>query len=72
MLLRDELKRLREAAGLSQEMLARKASVSVGTVRSCEQGRRLLSFPVVVKLAKALNVSVATFAACSDVASGEK
>jgi transcriptional regulator with XRE-family HTH domain len=67
MLFKDELRRLREASGLTQEALAQKAGTSIGNVRNYEQGLRLPSFPIVVKLASALGVTCATFAACEDV-----
>jgi transcriptional regulator with XRE-family HTH domain len=68
MLFRDELKRLRENLGLTQESLAQRAGMSVGNVRNYEQGIRLPSFPGVVKLAKALGVECTAFVDCDDVA----
>ncbi len=62
-----ELRRLRVAAGLTQEALARKAATSVGNVRNYEQGIRLPTFPLVVKLAAALGVDCSAFAKCEDV-----
>jgi len=67
MLLSDELKRLRDSAGLTQESLAQKAGMSVGNVRNYEQGIRLPSFPAVVKLCAALGVDCTAFAKCEDV-----
>lgn len=66
---RDELKRLRELTGLTQEALAQKAETSVGNIRNYEQGVSLPSFPGVVKLAKALNVDCTAFSECEDVKS---
>lgn len=63
-----ELKRLREAAGLTQEQLAQKAGTSVGNVRNYEQAVRLPTFPIVVKLAAALGVTCEAFSGCEDVA----
>jgi transcriptional regulator with XRE-family HTH domain len=71
MLFRDELKRLREKVGLTQESLAQKAGTSVGNVRNYEQGIRLPSFPGAVKLAKALGVDCTAFSECEDVAGEE-
>jgi transcriptional regulator with XRE-family HTH domain len=71
MLFRDELRRLREKAGLTQEGLAQKAGMSVGNVRNYEQGIRLPSFPGVVKLSKALGVDCTAFAECDDVKADE-
>jgi transcriptional regulator with XRE-family HTH domain len=67
MTFRDELKRLREKAGLTQESLAQRAGTSVGNVRNYEQGIRIPSFPGVIKLAKALGVDCTAFAECEDV-----
>jgi transcriptional regulator with XRE-family HTH domain len=67
MLFSEELRRLRDGKGFTQEALAQKAGMSVGNVRSYEQGNRLPSFPTVVKLAKALGVSCEAFAGCEDV-----
>ncbi len=64
---KDELRRLREAAQLTQESLAQKAGTSIGNVRNYEQGLRLPSFPIVVKLATALGVTCTAFAECEDV-----
>ncbi len=58
MTFREELRRLREKAGLTQEALAQKAETSVGNIRNYEQGVSLPSFPGVVKLAKALGCGV--------------
>jgi len=71
MLFREELKRLREKVGLTQEGLAQKAGTSVGNVRNYEQGIRLPSFPGVVKLSKALGVDCTAFSECDDVAGQE-
>jgi len=71
MLFAEKLRKLREGAGLSQEGLAQKGGFSVGNVRNYEQGRRLPSFPIVVKLAEALGVDCSAFSGCSDVIAGE-
>lgn len=68
---KDELRRLRETAGLTQESLATSAGTSIGNVRNYEQGLRMPSFPIVVKLAKALGVECTAFAGCEDVGEAE-
>jgi transcriptional regulator with XRE-family HTH domain len=70
MRLSAELRRLREAAGFTQESLAQKAGMSVGNVRNYEQGIRLPSFPAVVKLCAALGVDCTALAKCEDVRNG--
>lgn len=67
-LLRD----LRAKAELTQEQLAEKAGISLGTLRNHEQGHRLPSWPAIVKLARALRVSTDEFAKCDEVNEMEK
>jgi DNA-binding XRE family transcriptional regulator len=57
----DRLKTLREAAGLSQEALARAAGISTSAVAKLEQKRVEPSWPTVLELAKALGVGVEAF-----------
>jgi transcriptional regulator with XRE-family HTH domain len=52
------LQRLREAAGLSQSQLARRAGVPVGTLQGWEQARRLPRLEAAVRLADALGISL--------------
>ena len=59
----EALKRAREAAGLSQSELARKAGVSLRTIQGWEQGRRSPVSPDFFRLASALGVSADSFAA---------
>ena len=54
----DELKRLREAAGLSQVQLALRLGVSQSTVANWEIGRRAPQARHLIKLAKILGCSV--------------
>jgi transcriptional regulator with XRE-family HTH domain len=54
-----QVKRLREAQGLSQEALAKKAGISRGYLARLETARQDPTLTVVEKLAKALKVSVA-------------
>jgi transcriptional regulator with XRE-family HTH domain len=65
MLFREKLRELRLAAGLTQENLARKAGMTVASIRNQEQGQRLPGWLAVVKLAKALEVSTDVFSDCA-------
>jgi transcriptional regulator with XRE-family HTH domain len=55
------LKELREAAGLTQPALAKKAGLSKGGVADLEQGRREPSWATVQDLAAALGVDCTAF-----------
>ncbi|MCI0456762.1 MAG: helix-turn-helix domain-containing protein [Gemmataceae bacterium] len=55
------LKRLREAAGLSQMDLASRAGLNLFTVSKIEQGTRDPSWATACALAKALGVSLDAF-----------
>jgi DNA-binding XRE family transcriptional regulator len=61
---KDKLKELRLKAGLTQQELAKKAGMTLHSIRNHEQGIRLPSWPAVVRLAKALAVTTDEFAAC--------
>jgi transcriptional regulator with XRE-family HTH domain len=54
----ERLKRMREAAGLSQAGLARRAGVPLRTYQEWEYARRTPLLSAAVKLAAALGVSV--------------
>ena len=54
----DELKRLREAAGLSQVQLALRLGVSQGTVARWESGVRVPQAGNLIKMANILGCSV--------------
>jgi transcriptional regulator with XRE-family HTH domain len=54
----ERLKRLREAAGMSQPRLAEASGVPVGTLRQWEQDRRLPSWEGAVALADGLDVTL--------------
>jgi transcriptional regulator with XRE-family HTH domain len=56
-----KLRELRDRAGLSQPGLAERAGVSVGAVRQLEYGRREPTYGTLVRLARALGVSLAAF-----------
>jgi transcriptional regulator with XRE-family HTH domain len=52
------LKRLRQAAGLSQPQLANRAGIPVGTIRSLEQERRVPRLDTASALADAIGCSL--------------
>ena len=56
-MLATELKKARLAAGLTQEQLAAKASVSREYVNYIERGKRQPTVAMFVKLCKAMNAS---------------
>jgi transcriptional regulator with XRE-family HTH domain len=62
----DRIRDLRTATKRTQSEMAKLAGVPLSTYRSWEQGQRLPSFPAVVRLAKALGVSLDVFAECED------
>jgi len=53
-----KIKQFREQKGLTQERLAEKASLSLGYIARLEIGRHDPSLSTLVKLAKALKVTV--------------
>jgi transcriptional regulator with XRE-family HTH domain len=55
------LKTLREASGLSPYQLGKKAKLSGQAIALLEDGRRQPTWDTVLKIARALNVSVAEF-----------
>lgn len=64
--------RLRELRGdQTQEAVAGAAGVPLGTYRNLEQGRRSPSWPNVVRLSRALNVTSAAFDDCEEVSAEE-
>jgi transcriptional regulator with XRE-family HTH domain len=69
---KDVLQNLRKEAGLTQQQLAKRAGLPVGSLRGHEQGQRIPSWPSVVKLAKALGVSTDAFAGCDEVKAPKK
>jgi transcriptional regulator with XRE-family HTH domain len=64
---KDRLRELRLKAGLTQQELADRAGLPVGSLRGHEQGQRVPSWPSVVRIAKALGVPTDTFAECDEV-----
>jgi transcriptional regulator with XRE-family HTH domain len=57
----DRLKALRSRAALSQSQLAERAGLGVSTVQQFEYGLREPSYGTLVKLARALGVSLSAF-----------
>jgi putative transcriptional regulator len=66
MLFAEALKAARERAGMTQAELARRAGVSLRTIQSWEQGRRVPVSPDFFKLVKALGVSADDFAVITE------
>jgi transcriptional regulator with XRE-family HTH domain len=62
----ERLKRLREAAGLSQQKLADAANVHVMTLRQWEWGRRRMSLEGFLALAPALGVTLDVLAGMAE------
>ena len=62
----ERLRELREKAGLTQESLAARSEMSVGTIRNYEQGIREPYWRGLFQLAAALDVSVEVFKDCID------
>jgi transcriptional regulator with XRE-family HTH domain len=61
---------LRRAAQLTQEQFAERLRLTAGAVRDYEQGRRLPSWPVLVRMCRILNVTANEFSECDEVADG--
>jgi transcriptional regulator with XRE-family HTH domain len=59
----EQLRQLRDGAGLTQAALAVASGLSLGVVRDYEQGKKEPTLRSAVKLASALGVGVETFAA---------
>lgn len=67
----ERLRELREQAGLTQEGLAARSAMSIGTIRNYEQGIREPYWRGVFQLADALGVSSEAFRDCIDSSQGE-
>jgi transcriptional regulator with XRE-family HTH domain len=61
----QRLRRLRQAASLTQEELAQKAMVPVWSLRNWEHDHRLPGLVAAYKLAKALGVPMEELASCA-------
>ncbi len=57
----EELRRIREGAGISQSELARRSGVDRATINKIEQGRRSPSIATLEALAETMGVEVADF-----------
>jgi XRE family transcriptional regulator, regulator of sulfur utilization len=57
-ILADNLRSCRKRAGLSQEKLAEKVDLHPGYLSTVERGVKTISFDALVKISKALKVSV--------------
>jgi transcriptional regulator with XRE-family HTH domain len=68
MLFSEKLQALRKERDLTQEQLAVRASIPVGSLRNLEQGYRLPSWLNVVKIARALEISTDVLAECDETA----
>jgi transcriptional regulator with XRE-family HTH domain len=69
---KDKLRKLRQTAGVTQDELAGRAGLPVGTVRNYEQGIRNPPWVNVVRLASALGLSCEAFTECDEVAKPAK
>jgi transcriptional regulator with XRE-family HTH domain len=58
MAFKDNLKQLREAAGLSQSQLAERAGISVRTIQNWEIGRNVPKADILMQLAAALDAGL--------------
>jgi transcriptional regulator with XRE-family HTH domain len=63
----EKLQELRKTTELTQEAFAERLGLTVGAVRDYEQGRRLPSWPVAVRIAHILGVSVDVFSECDEL-----
>jgi transcriptional regulator with XRE-family HTH domain len=68
----ENLKRLRQRAGLSQPQLAKAAGVPLGTLRCWEQATRQPLLGAAVKLADALGVTLDELAGRTPLATRKK
>jgi transcriptional regulator with XRE-family HTH domain len=62
----ERLKQLREAAGLTQQQVAERAGCNLFTVAKLEGAKQEPAWPLVLALAKALNVPCTAFQAADD------
>jgi transcriptional regulator with XRE-family HTH domain len=68
----ERLKRLREAAGLSQVKLAKAAGVSPRALQNWEYGKRTFDFEAAVKLSQALGCTLDELAGIEPKGKGRK
>ena len=69
---KDKLRELRKHVGLTQEELAKRSGVPVYTIRGHEQGQRLPSWVIFMRLADGLGVSADNFRDCDEVKDAHK
>jgi transcriptional regulator with XRE-family HTH domain len=62
----ERLKRLRQAAGLTQAQLADRVGLSLGAVRNWEQDRRVPLFDAAIRAAQAMGVSLDVLAGLAE------
>ncbi len=67
----ENLRQLRNNAGLSEAKLAKASGVTLGALHDYGLGRREPSFAAVVKIARALGVTADAFAECVSVGRGK-
>jgi transcriptional regulator with XRE-family HTH domain len=65
---KDKLRQLREAAGWTEEELARRSGLAHMGIRAYGRGKRVPRFASLVRLARAFDVSHEAFADCKDMA----
>lgn len=68
----EMLQGLREKAKLTQQQLADRARIPIGSLRNYEQGHRLPSFAAAAKLARALRVPLDRLATCDELADDDE
>jgi transcriptional regulator with XRE-family HTH domain len=68
----EKLRQLRDAAGLTQEQMAKRSGINLWTIRGYEQGRREPNWKGVLSLAKALNVAAEVFSECDETTVDEQ
>lgn len=68
----EMLKDLQKKADITQEQLAERAGVKLGSLRNHQQGIRQPSWDVVMRYAKVLGVSADVFAECDEVLKPKK
>lgn len=59
--LAKELQARRKERGFTQESLAEKLDVSVGTIKTIEQGLRMPSIPMLIMIARILRLKIGFF-----------
>ena len=68
----EKLRRLGDAAGLTQEQMAERSGINLWTIRGYEQVRREPNWKGVLSLAKALDVAAEVFSECDESTTEEQ